>query len=264
MTEDTLEQHAHKEKIVTFIYALRSLLFYIGYSLSMITYSSLAVIVSLFLSRQTSAMLCAYWCQFSLWWARVTCGIRYRVIGAENIPEGGCIILAKHQSAWETLFAQAQFHPVATVLKRELLWIPFFGWGLRFSDPIAINRADRSNALKSLLRQGEERLRDGRRIIIFPEGTRTLPGAIKPEYSVGGAMLACRNKALVVPLAHNAGDCWPRGTMIKRPGLITVVIGKPINAGDYSAKTLNAEVSAWIEARMPEISAAYKTDKAEK
>lgn len=249
---------------MTFIYILRSLLFYIGYSLSMITYSTLANIASLFLPRHVSTMLCVYWCQFSLWWARVTCGIRYQVIGAENIPEGGCVILAKHQSAWETLFAQAQFYPVATVVKRELMWIPFFGWGLRFFGPIAINRAERTNALKSLLRQGEERLKDGRRIVIFPEGTRTLPGALSPEYSVGGAMLACRSKAVAIPLAHNAGDCWPRGTMIKRPGLITVVIGKPINAGDYSAKALNAEVRDWIEARMPEISTAYKTDQSEK
>ena len=245
---------------MTFIYALRSLLFYIGYALSMISYSIIANVGSLFLPRKAVFMICVYWCQFSLWWARVTCGIQHRIVGLENIPEGGCVVLAKHQSAWETLFLQAQFYPAATVVKRELMWIPFFGWGLRFFDPIAINRADRTNALKSLLRQGEEKLKAGRRIVIFPEGTRTLPGDANPDYSVGGAMLACRSKAVVVPLAHNAGDCWPRGTMIKRPGLITVVIGKPINAGDYSAKVLNAEVRAWIEARMPEISTAYKTE----
>lgn len=245
---------------MTFLYALRSLIFYIGYSLSMVFFSSSAIVSSLILPPRFAFMLCAYWCRFSLWWARVTCGIEYRVVGAENVPAAGCVILAKHQSAWETLFVQAAFYPAAVVVKRELLWIPFFGWALRFSDPIAINRAEPTTALKCLLREGEEKLKAGRRVVIFPEGTRTNPGDTNTDYSVGGAMLACRSKAMVVPLAHNAGDCWPRGSLIKRPGLITVVIGKPLHAGDYSAKALNAEVRAWIEARMPEISTAYKTE----
>lgn len=243
----------------TLILALRSLLFYLGYAISLILVSTSALVGSLFLPRNAVVRLCVYWCQFSLWWARITCSIRYEIIGAENIPEDGCVILAKHQSAWETLFMQAQFYPAATVVKRELMWIPFFGWALRFSDPIAINRAEPASALKSLLRQGDEKLKEGRHIVIFPEGTRTLPGDTNTDYSVGGAMLACRSKAIVVPVAHNAGDCWPRGTILKRPGLITVVIGKPLQGGDYSPKALNAEVRAWIEARMPEISAAYKT-----
>lgn len=242
---------------MTLIYALRSLLFYIGYSVSLIFFSSLAIVCSLILPRRVAFMLCVYWCQFSLWWARIACGIEYKIIGAENIPPGSYIILAKHQSAWETLFLQAKFYPAAVVVKRELLWIPFFGWALRFSDPIAINRAEPSSALKSLLRLGDEKLKAGGRIAIFPEGTRTLPGDTNTDYSVGGAMLACRSKATVIPMAHNAGDFWPRSTLIKRPGLITVVIGPAINAGDYSAKALNAEVSTWIEARMPEISSAY-------
>lgn len=239
-------------------YALRSLLFYAGYALSLVVYSIIANVGSLFLPRKSIFMWCVYWCRFSLWWARVTCGIRHEITGAENIPEGAAVILAKHQSAWETLLLQSLCYPAATVVKRELMWIPFFGWGLRFFDPIAIDRSDRNNALKSVLRQGKEKLDAGCRVVIFPEGTRTLPGDTATEYSVGGAMLACHSKAVVVPVALNSGDCWPRGTLIKYPGTIHVVIGKPIDASQYKAKTLNAEVRDWIEAQMPGISAAYR------
>jgi 1-acyl-sn-glycerol-3-phosphate acyltransferase len=243
---------------VTFIYALRSLLFYVGYALSLMLYSISANIGALFLSHHLVFRLCVYWCHFSLWWLRITCGIRHEVSGAENIPHGACVVLSKHQSAWETQFMQIQFYPASPVVKRELMWIPFFGWGMRFFDPIPINRSDRNSALKSILRQGDEKLKRGQRIIIYPEGTRTLPGASHTDYSVGGAMLACRSKAIVVPVAHNSGDCWPRGTLIKYPGVIKVIIGKPIDASLYSAKTLNTDVRDWIEQQMPSISSAYK------
>lgn len=243
----------------TVFYALRSLLFYAGYALSLVVYSVLANVGSLFLPRRIIFMWCIYWCRFSLWWARVTCGIRHEVRGLENIPAGAVVVLAKHQSAWETLFLQSLFYPAATVVKRELMWIPFFGWGLRFFDPIAINRSERNSALKSVMRQGDEKLKAGRRVIIFPEGTRTLPGDTATEYSVGGAMLACHSKAVVLPVALNSGDCWPRGTLLKYPGTVHVVIGKPIDASHCKAKVLNAEVRDWIEAQMPAISAAYKS-----
>ncbi len=239
------------------IHSLRSLLFYTGYAISMVLFSSLAMLVSPF-SRRISFRICANWCQVAVVWARICCGIRYEIVGMENIPEGGCVILAKHQSAWETLMVQSLFFPAATVLKRELLRIPFFGWSLRLCDPIAIDRDDPGAALKAVVREGTLKIGEGRRVVIFPEGTRTFPGDENPDYSVGGAMLACHAKALVLPVAINSGDCWPRGTLIKKPGLVRVVIGKPIDATGYKAKVLNSEVRDWIEAQMREISSAYQ------
>lgn len=229
--------------------ALRSLVFYAGYALTLILSSVLMTVLGVLTFRKAAQWIGVAWCRLALWWARVVCGIRYEVTGRENIPAGGVLVLAKHESVWETLLLQSLFYPAATVLKRELLWIPFFGWGLRFSDPIAINRAEPTNALKAVLRQGADRLRNGRRIVIFPEGTRARPGEALP-YSVGGAMLAVRTGVPVVPVALNSGDCWPRGTMIKTPGLIRVVIGRPLDVTDLSAKALNAQVEEWIEAQV--------------
>lgn len=239
------------------IHALRSIIFYIGYAITMVLFSSTAMLVSPF-SRRTSMRICTNWCALAVAWARICCGIRYEVIGRENIPKDGCVILAKHQSAWETLIAQPLFYPAATVIKRELLAIPFFGWSIKLCDPIAIDRDDAGASLKAVIRGGTEKIAQGRRVVIFPEGTRTMPGEANPDYSVGGAMLATQAKALVVPVAINSGDCWPRGTLIKKPGLIRVVIGKPIDASGYKAKALNAEVRDWIEVQMRSISPAYR------
>lgn len=239
------------------IHALRSLIFYIGYVFSMVIFSSTAMLISPF-SRRTSMRICANWCQVAVVWAHICCGIRYEITGAENIPAGGCVVLAKHQSAWETLIVQSLFYPAATVIKRELLSIPFFGWSIRLCDPIAIDRDDASGSLKAVVRGGTQKIAEGRRVVIFPEGTRTMPGEENPDYSVGGAMLATQAKALVLPVAINSGDCWPRGTLIKKPGLVRVIIGKPIDATGYKAKVLNAEVRDWIEAQMREISPAYQ------
>jgi len=231
----------------TVVYTLRSLVFYVGYSITMITTSLLACLTGLFMPRLwVMRQVCVRWCDLSIWWARVCCGVRYRVVGLENIPEGSCVVLSKHQSAWETLFLQSLFFPAATVSKQELLAIPFFGWGLRFFDPIAINRSEPSVALKAIIRQGTEKLAIGRRVVIFPEGTRTLPGE-DSTYNVGGAMLATKTKAMVLPVALNSGDCWPRGTIIKKPGLITVTIGAPIDSSAYSTRELNEKVKQWIE-----------------
>lgn len=233
---------------------LRSLLFYAGYSLSMILQSLCATFIGLF-SRRAAYAFCMGWCRFAIWWARVSCGIRFEVTGLEHVPAGACVVLAKHESAWETLFLQTVFAPSTTVLKRELLSIPFFGWALRLLSPIAINRGEPAQALKAVLRQGEQRLADGRRIIIFPEGTRALPGEQLP-YNVGGAMLASRSGVPVIPVALNSGDCWPRGTLIKQPGTIHVVIGAPINSTGVPAKVLNARVRDWIEAERARLGSA--------
>lgn len=189
------------------------------------------------------------WAKMMIALAGPVLGIRYRVEGLENLPPGPAIILAKHQSAWETMAFQAIFPPQVHVLKRELLWIPFFGWGLAMMSPIAIDRSKGTSALKRMAELGSERFAQGFWIVVFPEGTRTSPGEQRP-YQIGGAWLAHRLKAPVVPVAHNAGLCWPRNAFFKRPGVITVRIGKPIDASGLKPDALNEQVRLWIENEM--------------
>jgi 1-acyl-sn-glycerol-3-phosphate acyltransferase len=176
-------------------------------------------------------------------------GIDYRVVGKENLPKGPAVILSKHQSTWETLAFQVIFPPQVLVLKRELLWIPFFGWGLALTSPIAIDRASGAHALRRMAELGRERLAQGFWIAIFPEGTRVPPGT-KGKYHPGGAWLAVQCGAPVVPVAHNAGLLWGRQAFLKRPGTVTVEIGAPIDARAHTPESLNAAVENWIEGRM--------------
>lgn len=189
-------------------------------------------------------------------WARLMmlaldhlCGIKFRVIGAENIPSVPCVVLSKHQSAWETLAFQLIFPPQVYVIKRELLWIPFFGWGLAMLSPVAIDRAAGRRALKQMLAQGRERLTRGFWIIVFPEGTRIAPG-LRGTYQTGGAAIAVHAGAPVLPVAHNAGTVWPRHAFRKYPGTITVSIGIPIDSRGRKADALTREVETWIESEM--------------
>ena len=186
------------------------------------------------------------WSRFMVWAARVICGIRYRVIGGHNIPTTPSIILSKHESAWETMALQLVFPPQVWVLKRELLWIPFLGWGLAMLSPIAIDRKDRRRALRQTLEQGEQRLASGFSIVVFPEGTRSAPG-VPGTYKAGGAWLAQHTSAAAVPVAHNAGDCWPRNSFLKYPGLVTISIGPAMRPQNEKAAALTQRVENWIE-----------------
>lgn len=177
---------------------------------------------------------------------RRVCGIRHEVIGLENLPKEPCVVLCKHQSAWETLALQVIFPPQVWVLKRELLWLPFFGWGLAMTSPIAINRSDGKGAMKQLLKQGKDRLKQGFCVVIFPEGTR-VPYGQRGKYKVGGALLAVSSGVPVVPVAHNAGRLWGRNAFSKHPGVVTMSIGQPIPTQGRKADAINAEVEAWIE-----------------
>ena len=190
------------------------------------------------------------WTRVVMLLVRHVLGIRHIVKGAENLPKSPTIILAKHQSAWDTLAFQLIFPPQSWVLKRELLWIPFLGWGLAMFSPIAINRASRSEAFKRLVEQGQERLDQGFWITIFPEGTRTSPGQ-RRRYRLGGAWLAVKTGTQVIPVAHNAGVVWPRNAFVKRPGLVTVEIGEPIDPTGLTPEQLIQKVEDWIESRMP-------------
>jgi len=178
--------------------------------------------------------------------ARWILGIEWRVEGRENLPARPAVILSKHQSAWETMAFQLIFPPQVLVLKRELLWIPFFGWGLALMSPIAINRSRGMRALRTIARRGRERLAQGFWVVVFPEGTRVAPGAQR-EYHPGGAWLASASGAPVVPVAHNAGLLWPRNAFLKRSGTVTVRIGPPIEAADLDPKTINDLAKTWIE-----------------
>ncbi len=189
------------------------------------------------------------WTRLVLWAVEALCGIRYQVVGAENIPAQACVVLSKHQSAWETLAFQVIFPPQVYVIKRELLWIPFFGWGLAMVSPVAIDRKAGVRALKQMLTQGKDRLKHGFWIIVFPEGTRIAPGA-RGNYQTGGAAIAVHARAPVIPVAHNAGTCWRRHAFRKYPGTITVSIGKPIDTHGRKADAVTRDVEAWIEAEM--------------
>lgn len=192
------------------------------------------------------------WARLMLVLVEHICGIRYRVLGAEHIPSEPCVILSKHQSAWETMAFQAIFPPQVQVIKRELLWIPFFGWGLAMVSPIAIDRAAGIRALKQMVEQGKDRLKRGFWVIVYPEGTRMAPGA-RGKYQTGGAAIAVHAGAPVVPVAHDAGKYWRRKTFLKYPGTITVSIGDAIDSRGMKAEALTRQVETWIESEMPRL-----------
>ncbi|HYI86827.1 MAG TPA: lysophospholipid acyltransferase family protein [Burkholderiales bacterium] len=224
---------------------LRSTLFALALCLVTPPYAVFALLTAP-LPRMTRYRLISGWSRLVIRLARWILGIEWRVEGRENLPSRPAVILSKHQSAWETMAFQLIFPPQVLVLKRELLWIPFFGWGLALMSPIAINRSRGMRALRTIARRGRERLAQGFWIVVFPEGTRVPPGAQR-EYHPGGAWLASASGALVVPVAHNAGLLWPRNAFLKRSGTVTVRIGPPIEAADRDPKTINDLAKTWIE-----------------
>lgn len=227
---------------------LRSLLFTLGQWLFTLIFSLFAVL-TFPLKPITRYRIISLWARSMLWWLRITCGVSYRIIGREHIPTHPSIILSKHQSAWETLAFQQIFPPQVWVLKRELLWVPFFGWGLAMTSPIAIDRSAGREALKQMVAQGKDRMKKGFWVVIFPEGTRMAPG-IKGKYHIGGAWLATHTSSTVVPVAHNAGEFWPKNSFIKKPGVITVSIGQAIDSTSLKPDGLNQQVEQWIEQEM--------------
>jgi 1-acyl-sn-glycerol-3-phosphate acyltransferase len=230
--------------------ALRTTLFYIGLILFTIPYMSITPFLLLMPFKNRRNYL-SIWSKFALWWLRVACKLNYRVEGLENIPNETAIILAKHQSTWETIAMQRIFPLQTWVLKRELLWLPFFGWGLAMTRPIAIDRAAGKKALKQVIEQGTDRLKQGIWVVVFPEGTRTPYGSGKP-YAIGGAMLAAKSGYPVVPVAHNGGKFWPKVGLIK-PGTITLSIGPTISTADKKPKEINRLSESWIESRCLEL-----------
>ncbi len=193
------------------------------------------------------------WVKFVLSAAKLLCGIEYEVEGLENIQGlKAAVVLSKHQSAWETIAFRKILPQQTSLLKRSLLWIPVWGWGLAALRPIAINRDNQREALRILMKKGTQCLQDGIWVIVYPEGTRTAPGTQKP-FSSGGAMLAQKSGYPVVPIAHNAGKLWPRYSFLKYPGTITVKIGPVIDPSGKKAKEINAEAENWINKTMLEL-----------
>jgi len=180
------------------------------------------------------------------------CGIRYEVHGREHIPDQTSIIFSKHQSTWETFALQMIFPAMSFVVKRELLWIPFFGWGLAVTRPVAIDRSAGRAAIKQLVNKGTARLQQGIWVAIFPEGTRVAAGS-KGRYRIGGAILAAKSGYPVVPVAHNAGEFWPRGQFLKKPGTVQIVIGPQIPSNNRKPEAILADAENWIEATMEKI-----------
>ena len=185
-------------------------------------------------------------------WVEWSLGITCEVEGWENVPDYPVIAMAKHQSAWETLFMESRFPPQCWIIKRELLWLPFVGWGLYAIRCIAIDRSSGHSARDQIVAQGAQRLAQGMWVSIFPEGTRIAPGKVG-RYGIGGALLATRTGTPILPVAHNAGEYWPRYAFRKHPGRLKVVIGQPIATAGRDPISVNTEVQAWIESQMRRI-----------
>ncbi len=195
-----------------------------------------------------------HWVTLVMWLARTICGLDFRVEGKEHLPEQASVVLMKHSSAYETM-AQLNFLPQQVwVAKRELVWAPFFGWGLAVMQPIAINRSAGRSAVEQVVTQGKERLGRGLWVVIYPEGTRMAPGETR-RYGISGTVLAEAAGAPIVPIAHNAGDFWPRRGWRKRPGTVVFRIGEPVYTAGRDPREVNETIQTWIEAQVAELRA---------
>lgn len=233
------------------IQTIRSLLYLIGMAVLTFIVGFLCLLTIL-VPYKVRYKFIVIWSAANLWWLRVTCGLKHTVVGKENIPECPCIVMSNHQSTWETMAIGAVFPPLTWVVKRELLFIPIFGWGLALTHPIALNRSAGRKAVDQLIQQGKKKLSRGHWILIFPEGTRTPPG-MKRKFKIGGAMLAAESGAPIVPVAHNSGNYWARRQFTKKSGTIKMVIGPLIESQGKSAEEINQEVFDWISIQRDEL-----------
>jgi 1-acyl-sn-glycerol-3-phosphate acyltransferase len=217
-------------------------------------YAIFFVIACSFLPFRKRFVLARVWGLVLLWALKWTCRLDYRIEGQENIPAGNHIALWKHSSSWETIAMAVVFPRQVWVLKRELLWIPVVGWGIRQLHAIAIDRKSGHSAVGQVVEQGKQRLDEGDWIIIFPEGTR-MPHGQTRKYGVSGTLLALERDRLIVPVAHNAGSYWPRRGLMKKPGTVRVVIGRPIAPAGRDVREINREVQEWIESTVGRLTA---------
>jgi len=236
---------------VTPLILLRSILFFLLYNLFGMVHSLVSLLLAPFQSFEKRYRFVNHWTRATMWLLRYLNGVHIEVEGLENIPRGQPVVLmSNHQSQWETFYLQLLVSPQATVLKRELLWVPFFGWAVALLKPIAIDRGKATQALKTVLRVGKQRLDAGISVVIYPEGTRQAPGTLG-KFNGGGTALALRAGVPILPVVHNAGDCWPARSIKRFPGTIRLVIGEPIAVDGKKAEQLNQEVFYWMEAHYP-------------
>ncbi|PXW99504.1 1-acyl-sn-glycerol-3-phosphate acyltransferase [Sphaerotilus hippei] len=234
---------------------LRSALFILWLTVTVIPWSLVAVLASAVMKGQPLYWLCAGWLRLAVLGARWICGVQWRVQGMEHLPtaadeKAAVILVPKHQSTWETFALPAiMSHPLAYVFKRELLYIPFFGWAIGRLDMVHIDRARRSEAWRKVVQQGSEIMAKGSWMIMFPEGTRTARGE-KGDYKTGASRLAVTTGTPLVPIAVTSARCWPRKSFLLRPGVIDVSIGRPISPVGRRPDELMQEVEAWIEGEM--------------
>ena len=232
---------------------IRSLTFTTLLFLTVLPWSVGVIVVRIF-GRRASYRVAESWVLMNLWFCKTICGLGMTIEGRENIPDDTGVMFIKHSSAYETL---AQFNLVTDqtwVLKRELIWAPFFGWAVNCVRPIAINRKAGQSAVQQVIKQGKDRLAKGIWVMIFPEGTRMAPGTTR-RYGVSGTLLAQETGKLITPIAHNAGYFWPRRGLRKKPGTVRFVIGPPIDPAGRSAREVNSEIQEWIEAKVAEMAA---------
>jgi 1-acyl-sn-glycerol-3-phosphate acyltransferase len=226
----------------------RSLVFFIIYAVTAVLFSCLGVLLWPLPFKWRYAVI-SQWAKTNIWLLAKICDLHLEVEGKEHIGEEPAVIICKHQSAWETLALQAVFPPQVWVLKRELLWIPFFGWGLASLNPIAIDRKAGRKALGQVIEQGLDRLSSGAWVVVFPEGTRVAPGRMG-KFGIGGARLAVDTGYPVIPVAHNAGHYWPKRGFMKKPGTIKMVIGEKIETSGVDAGALNQQLFEWMQLQM--------------
>lgn len=231
---------------------LRSIVFLVGGLIITAFFGVLVPVGGLF-GFHAAAWMARTYTRVMLKWVEWSVGIDCDVQGWENVPDFPVILMAKHQSAWETLFMESRFPPQCWIVKKQLLWLPFVGWSLMAIRAIAIDRSSGQSAREQIVEQGARRLKQGMWVSIFPEGTRVAPG--KPgRYGIGGSLLATRTGTPILPIAHNAGEYWPRYAFRKRPGTIKVVIGPLIQTAGRDVLSVNNEVQGWIEGQMRSIS----------
>jgi 1-acyl-sn-glycerol-3-phosphate acyltransferase len=231
--------------------AFRSLLFNVLMLVSAPVYSAL-MLPTIVLPFATRSRLISGWARMQMFLLKYLCRLDYHVEGRVHLPKGAAIILSKHQSAWETIAFQQIFPPQTWVLKRELMWIPLFGWALALTRPIAIDRGAGRKAVEQVIVQGRDRLQSGIWVVVFPEGTRVAPRTRK-RYAMGGAVLAAETGYPVVPVAHNAGSFWLRRGFLKKPGTVRVVIGPVIDPRGKKPEEIIKQVEEWIENKMLEL-----------
>ena len=231
---------------------LRSLVFLAG-AVGITAPYGIAVPAGRLLGRRMPFVIARAYARTMLVWIEWSLGITCEVSGWEHVPKTATIVMSKHQSAWETLFLEGRLPDQCWIIKKELLWLPFVGWGLMAIECIAIDRSSGHAARDQIVAQGAERLREGVWVTIFPEGTRVAPGK-RGRYGIGGALLATRTGTPILPIAHNAGEFWGRYAFKKKPGVVKVVIGPPIATQGRDAISVNNEVEGWIEGQMRVIS----------